>query len=490
MAVSVPRLSRAQLPGLKPYLFSKELGEPAIGIVHIGVGSFHRAHQAIYTEEAMLAAGGDWGICGVTLSDNLKIRDALEPQDCLYSVLVRDRSGEHVQVIRALRKVIVAPRQQQELLDLLASPQVRIVSLTVTEKGYCFDAATGGLDFDHPGVRHDLADPEHPTTVPGYLVAALKRRRESPFTVLSCDNLAHNGRILRNVVVQFATALDPEFGQWIAANVAFPSTMVDRMAPATTDADRAAAEKALGCVDAWPVPCEAFRQWVIEDNFPLGRPAWEKAGAMLVADVLPFELAKLRMLNGAHSALAYLSMLAGIETVDQAIADPDIRRLIGNTMSEEVAPTLNMPGDFDLVAYRDLLLERFANPALKHRCLQIAMDGSQKLPQRIFGAIADRVHAGQPFCRLALTVAAWLRFLLGKSEAGQAYEISDPLAARLSLLAAESGGDNALLVEKLLAVREVFPAELAENPLVVAEIRRAADALQRLGARGAARLYA
>lgn len=490
MAVSVSRLSRAQLPRLKEYLYDQELGEPAIGIVHFGLGSFHRAHQAIYTEEAMLAAGGDWGIAGVSLSDNQKLKEALEPQDCLYSVLVRDRSGEHVQVIRALKQVIIAPRQQQELLDLLASPQIRIVSLTVTEKGYCYDAATGGLDFDHPGVRHDLADPEHPTTVPGYLVAALKHRRENPFTVLSCDNLAHNGRILRNIVIQFAEALDPELAKWIAANVAFPSTMVDRMAPATTDADRAAAEKTLGCVDAWPVPCEAFRQWVIEDNFPLGRPAWEKAGAMLVDDVLPFELAKLRMLNGAHSALAYLSMLAGIETVDQAIADLDIRLLIGNTMSEEVAPTLSMPGDFDLAAYRDLLLERFANPALRHRCSQIAMDGSQKLPQRIFGAIADRVHAGQPFCRLALTVAAWLRFLLGKSEAGQPYEISDPLAARLSLLAAESGGDNALLVEKLLAVREVFPAELAENPLVVSEIRKAADALQRLGARGATRLYA
>lgn len=490
MAESLPRLNRSQLPNLKKFLFDKELGDPAIGIVHFGLGNFHRAHQAIYTEEAMLAAGGDWGICGVTLLDDVAMQAALQEQDCLYTVLVRDRDGEKPQVIRSIKKVIVAPRQSQELKDLLLCPQVKIVSLTVTEKGYCYDPKTSGLDFNNPGVQHDLANPEQPKTAPGYLVWALKNRKEYPFTVLSCDNLAHNGTILRNVVLQFADALDKDLAKWIAENVRFPSTMVDRIAPATTDGEREAAAKALGMVDAWPVPCEDFRQWVIEDNFAMGRPAWEKAGAMLVDDVIPYELAKLRMLNGTHSTIAYLSMLAGFETVDEAIADEDIFNLIRNMMDQEVAPTLTVPDSFDRVAYRDQLLKRYANPSLKHKTAQISMDGSLKLPPRILGVIADRIAAGQSFNRLALAVAAWMRFLLCKSEAGQTYSVNDPMAERLTALAAQTGGDNAKLVETLLAVREIFPQELATNPQVVAAIRAAADSLQANGAKATARQYA
>jgi len=266
--------------------------------------------------------------------------------------------------------------------------------------------------------------------------------------------------------------------------------MVDRIAPATTDSEREAAAKALGVVDAWPVPCEAFRQWVIEDNFAMGRPAWEKVGAMLVDDVIPYELAKLRMLNGTHSTIAYLSMLAGFESVDEAIADPDVYKLIYNMMTEEIAPTLTVPDDFDRQAYRNQLLDRYANPSLKHRCAQIAMDGSLKLPPRILGTIADRIAAGLSYSRLALAVAAWMRFLLCKSEAGQAYTVSDPMAAQLTALAAESAGDNAVLLEKLLAVREIFPESLATNPQVIAEIRKAADMLQAQGAKATARQYA
>ena len=490
MDVQLPRLNRAQLPNLQKHLFDKELGDPAIGIVHLGLGNFHRAHQAIYTEEAMLAAGGDWGICGVTLLDDVAMQNALQEQDCLYSVLVRDRNGEQAQVIRSIKKIIVAPRQQQELMDLLLSPQVKIVSLTVTEKGYCYDPKTSGLDFNNPGIQHDLQNPDQPKTAPGYLVWALKRRQANPFTVLSCDNLAHNGTILRNVVLQYAEALDKDLAKWIAENVRFPSTMVDRIAPATTDGEREAAVKALGVVDAWPVPCEAFRQWVIEDNFAMGRPAWEKVGAMLVDDVIPYELAKLRMLNGTHSTIAYLSMLAGFETVDEAIADPDVYALIRNMMDQEIAPTLTVPESFDRQAYRDQLLDRYANPSLKHRCAQISMDGSLKLPPRILGTIADRIAAGQSYSRLALAVAAWMRFLLCKSESGQSYAVNDPMAERLTALAAESAGDNAVLIEKLLAVREIFPESLATNAQVVAEIRKAADALQQQGAKATARQFA
>ncbi|ARP89953.1 mannitol dehydrogenase [Bordetella genomosp. 9] len=486
MNAALPRLNRQRLPQLSDHLPAIPWKEPRIGIVHLGLGNFHRAHQAMYTEDAMLAGGGDWGICGVSLR-RPDTRDALAPQDYLYSVLVRDTNGQRVRIARALRRILVAPEEPQAVLDAMCDERVKIVSLTVTEKGYCQDPKTGGLDFEHPLIVRDLKDPDHPQSVPGYLVAALKRRRQHPFTVLSCDNLSHNGAALRRVTVDYATALDPALGRWIEDAVAFPSTMVDRIVPATTDADRDAAARALGCVDAWPVPSESYRQWVIEDRFPAGRPAWEQAGALMVDDVTPYEAAKLRMLNGSHSTLVYLSLLADIETVDQAVANPDLRGLLHRLMTDDIAPTLTVPASFDRLSYRDQLLQRLANPALKHRCIQIAMDGSQKLPPRLLGTAADRLRAGYGVDRLALGVAGWMRFLLGRSESGAALELSDPMAARLSALAAQ-GADG--LVERVLAVREIFPAALAEDPRFSASLKNAYDALGRDGALATARRYA
>ncbi|HMC44474.1 MAG TPA: mannitol dehydrogenase family protein, partial [Caballeronia sp.] len=314
-------LCRKTLPLVEDHLLAPEWRDPAIGIVHLGIGNFHRAHEAVYTEEAMLAAGGDWAICGVTLQGDVTKRDALMAQDGLYSVVERGPQGVKVSVIRALREVLALPHDRARLFDLLADPHVRIVSLTVTEKGYCRDTKTGDVDLSHPGIAHDLAHPGEPGTVPGILVAALKTRRDAgiaPFTVLSCDNLSHNGAALRQVVCSHARALDEALATWVDREVAFPSTMVDRIVPSTTDADRDAAAAALGFRDEAPVPCEPFRQWVVEDRFSAGRPAWERVGAQLVDDVMPFELAKLRMLNGTHSTLAYLSMLAGFATIDEA----------------------------------------------------------------------------------------------------------------------------------------------------------------------------
>lgn len=490
MSTSLPRLGAAQLPALQSHLLGGALGEPAIGIVHLGLGNFHRAHQAVYTEQAMLAAGGDWGICGVTVLDEPAMQQAMAEQDNLYTVLTSDRDGQQAQVVRAIRKVLVAPRQQAEVLAQMRDPRVRIVSLTVTEKGYCYDAKTNGLDFKHPAVQHDLQNPDTPKSVPGYLVAALRTRRDNPFTVLSCDNLAHNGKILRNVVVEYATAIDPELGQWVADTVRFPCTMVDRIVPATTDEIRDTVAAKLGCFDAWPVPGESFRQWVIEDNFAAGRPAWEQVGAMLVDDVIPYELAKLRMLNGTHSTMAYLGVLGGLETVDQAIGDSAMFKLIHAMMSEEIAPTLTVPDSFDRAAYRDQLLMRYANPALKHKTMQIAADGSLKLPPRILGTIADRIAAGASFRRLTLAVAAWMRFLLRKSDAGLAYDINDPMAPRLAELATASKGDNAVLMESLLAVREIFPAELAAHAGFRAELAAALESLSSAGARATIARYA
>lgn len=474
----LPRLNRALLSRLQGRTLGALPYTPNIGIVHLGLGNFFRAHQALYTEEAMLAAGGDWGVCGVTLRDNASLLEALVPQGGLYSVLQRDGAGQHILIAQALHEVLAAPSQPQALLQRLIDPDTRIVSITVTEKGYCYDPETGGLDFRHPLVLHDLENPDFPSSLPGWLVAGLKHRRDNPFTVLSCDNLAHNGKVLRRVVVDFARALDPALADWIAEAVKFPCTMVDRITPATTDAEREEVAARLECRDAWPVPCETFRQWVIEDDFSLGRPAWELAGAMLVEDVTPYELAKLRMLNGTHSTIAYLSMLAGFQTVDEAIAHDGLRLLIHNMMTDEIAPALTIPASFDCLAYRGQLLERYANPALKHRTAQIAMDGSLKLPPRLLGTVAERLRAGQSFRRHALAIAAWMRFLLCRNDAGEAFDVSDPIAPRLTALAAESGGDNARLMGSILAVNDVFPPELAEHPAFRAELSAALDALK------------
>lgn len=459
--------------------------------MHLGIGNFHRAHQALYTEEAMLARGGDWGICGVTLQGDVTKRNALMAQDGLYSVVERGPDGVRVTVARALCEVLAMPADRASLFELLANARVRIVSLTVTEKGYCRDAKTGDADFSNEGVIRDLAQPEEPSTVPGILTTALKARLDanvSPFTVLSCDNLSHNGAALKQVVVSYAARLDKELAAWIYAEVSFPSTMVDRIVPATTDADREAARDALGFIDEAPVPCEPFRQWVIEDRFPAGRPAWEVAGAQLVEEVGPFEIAKLRMLNATHSTLAYLSMLAGFETISDAIGHAPLRQLIHAMMTEEIAPTLNVPASFNLLAYRDALLERYANPALKHRCAQIAMDGSQKMPPRILSTIDARLRSGEPFERLALGVAAWFLFLRGTAEDGTRYAVSDPYAEQLTQLAS-SAQDAEHLVDAMLGVPDVFPASLAASSALRDALVRAACSLER-GTRGAIEGYA
>jgi fructuronate reductase len=462
-------LCRKSLPLIEDHLLTSEWRDPRIGIVHLGIGNFHRAHEAVYTEEAMLAAGGDWAICGVTLQGDVTKRDALMAQDGLYSVVERGLQGVKTIVIRALREVLALPHDRGRLFELLADANVRIVSLTVTEKGYCRDAKTGDVDLGHPGIAHDLEHPGEPATVPGILVAALRTRRHAgiaPFTVLSCDNLSHNGAALRQVVCSHARMLDEALASWIEREVAFPSTMVDRIVPSTMNADRDAAAAALGLRDEAPVPCEPFRQWVIEDRFPAGRPAWERVGAQLVDDVMPFELAKLRMLNGTHSTLAYLSMLVGFATIDEAISFGPLRTLIHSMMTQEIAPTLSVPVSFDLMAYRDALLERYANPALKHRCAQIAMDGSQKIPPRLLATIGARLERGQPILRLALGVAAWFIFLRGRADDGTTFAISDPLASRLTGLATNAGDEPESLVDAMLGCRDVFSLELASNEVL------------------------
>jgi fructuronate reductase len=442
----------------------------APGMVHLGVGAFHRAHIAAYVDD-VLPHDPSWGIIGASLRQSAT-RDALAPQDFLYTLVVQSGSGPRTRVIGSVLNVLDAATQRRNLIEAMIDPRIRIVSLTVTEKGYCHDPATGELDPSHPYVLHDVAHPKAPVTAAGLIVHALEMRKSmgnAPFTVLCCDNLPENGQTARRIVTGLARLRDQGLADDLADEVAFPSTMVDRIVPATSEADRKLVLDTTGAADAWPVVTEPFSQWVIEDRFPTGRPPLEIAGAQLVGDVRPFELMKLRMLNGSHSTIAYLGYLAGYEHVNEAMADAALRTLIHEFMTDEVMSTLPS-GLPDPNAYRDALLERFGNPALRHRTWQIAMDGSQKLPQRLLGTVRDRLAQDRPVRRAALGVAAWMRYVTGVDERGDRIDVRDPLASRLHGISRSAGGRPDGLVDGLLGVTEIFGNDLPRHERFRAEL--------------------
>ena len=426
------RLSQSTLTDAKARLPDYDRDQVETGIIHLGIGAFHRAHQAVVIDD-LLAQDPSWGIIGASLRSP-KTADALNPQNGLYTLVSMQGQKRECRVIGSVCNVLAAQGDARELVAKMALPEIRVISLTVTEKGYCHVPATGQLDLSHPDVIHDLENPANPVSAVGIIASALARRKENgigPFTVMSCDNLPHNGVVTRQVVQSFADRLDPSLAVWIREHVTFPSTMVDRIVPSTTDADRELVEEVTGLQDAWPVMTEPFWQWVIEDNFCAGRPAFETAGVLMTDDVTPFELMKLRLLNGSHSALAYMGLLAGHETVSDAMADEGIAKFISDIMRLEIAPTLDGPVGVDLKTYQSDLLERFKNPSLNHKLAQIAMDGSQKLPQRILDTIRDRMAAGLPFERLAKVISAWRDFIYLKGEDGFLFELNDPLAQEL-----------------------------------------------------------
>lgn len=459
-------LSPASLPRLASGVATPgyDRSTVATGIVHLGIGAFHRAHQAVYTDSVLASGDTRWGILGASLR-SADTRDALQPQGGLYTVAIRDGGGNSYRVIGSIGSVLVAPEDPQALLTAMIDPAVRIVSLTITEKGYCYSPASASLDEKHPDIVHDLANPATPRSAIGFIVEALARRHAdgtAPFTLLSCDNLPANGQTLKRVVVRFAELRNAQLGAFIGDAVAFPSTMVDRIVPATTDTDRAAVAEATGLADRWPIMTEPFSQWVVEDHFPSGRPAWEKAGVTFVADVDAFELMKLRLLNGSHSTLAYLGYLAGHETVSDAMAGEGFAALIARMMDEEITPTLpGLPG-FDLDAYKEQLRERFRNPALRHRTWQIAMDGSQKLPQRLLNTIRVRLEKNAPFSRLALGVAGWMRYATGTDERGNPIDVRDPLADEFK---ARTAGKTSAppLLDAYLEMDQIFGNDLPES---------------------------
>lgn len=470
--------------GLPARLHRNPSGEPA-GIVHLGLGAFFRAHGAMFVAEAMQKSGGDWGIVGVSLQSP-GTRDKLRPQGWAYTALELGPEGETPQVVTVLQDVLVAPEDPQAVLDAMAAPSVKIVSLTVTEKGYCHEPSTGRLNAGHPDIVHDLDSPL-PRSAPGFLVRALAARKAAglpPFTVLCCDNLPENGRVVRGVVLDLAQRIDPSLADWIAAEGAFPSSMVDRIVPATTAADLDRLEAATGLRDEAPVMHEPFRQWVIEDDFVGGaRPDLGAVGVQMVADVTPYEHMKLRMLNGTHSSLAYLGYLAGHETIADTVADPVFAAFAARLWRDEIIPALTPPPGEDLAAYASALAARYANPAIRHRTWQIAMDGSQKLPQRILGTIAEGRATGRPVPGLTLAVAAWMRYTSGTDEAGARIEVKDPLAPQLAALWRDDPADT---VAGFLALAQVFSAALREDAGFAADLTAALDRLTREGARAAA----
>ena len=459
---------------------------PLPGIVHLGPGAFFRAFIAPYTDEAMSAEGGNWGITAVSLKSP-GARDALAPQGGLYMAVERGPDGDVARQIGSIRNILVAPEDPDAVLSAMAAPQTRIVTLTVTEKGYCHNPRDGSLQHDHPDILHDLANPDCPRSAIGFLAAGLQRRFASgvpPFTVLTCDNLPANGRVVRRAVLEFAARRDAALADWISDQVAFPACMVDRITPATTPADVTALAEMTGLTDPAMVVHEPFRQWVIEDDFPQGRPAWEVAGAQMVATVEAHELMKLRCLNGTHSTLAYLGYLAGHDTISDAVADAPFADLCRRLWHAEILPTIPPPQGEDLPSYCAALLDRYRNPAIRHRTWQIAMDGSQKLPQRLLGTVRDNLAAGRMPTGLCLAIAGWMRYVGGIDESGKAIDVRDPMADELR--AAAQSVDPVLA---FLAMESIFGADLADNDDLVDALRDAYGALAEHGAAAAVRAY-
>lgn len=458
-----------------------------VGIIHFGIGAFHRAHMAVYTDDALAADGGNWRITGISLRSP-GIRDRLTPQNGLFTLVERSELGESYRLIGSIKDVLVAPENCTEVLQRLVAPSTRIVSMTITEKGYLRDPASGTLMHEHPAICHDLEHPEQPQTMHGFVVEALNRRRKQgkdAFTLLCCDNLPANGTALKQVILEFAQRRDKNLADWIEAHTAFPSTMVDRIVPATTKGDIATTSAALGCLDQAPVICEPFSQWIIEDSMPQLRPAWEKFGVTFVPDVAPYEEMKLRLLNGSHSALAYLGYLGGFDYIHQVIADPDYLSFIQSMMHKEVIPTLQMPADVDLAEYCETLIKRFRNTTLKHRTWQIAMDGSLKIPQRLLDTIRDRIATEAPYPHLALAIAGWLRYVTGVDETGNAIDISDPFAEKLRSIADQHADDIVAYVKTVLQLQEIFGSDLSIDADFHKEIIYALERLYRHGAKKA-----
>jgi len=473
-----PNLARLQPPVAIPRF---DPAHVTAGIVHLGLGGFHRAHMARYTHNLMelRADALEWGIIGAGLMPgDRRMQESLTPQDNLYTLVERGNRQETVTVIGSLADVVFAGEASAALLHAIEQPLIRILSLTVTEHGYCLNRSTKQLDPGHPLIREDLAHPERPSSAIGIVVEAYRRRMVAglpPFTALSCDNIQHNGTVLRDAVLALAALRDAKLADWIAANGCFPSTMVDRITPVTAEADIAALAERYGVVDRWPVFAEAFTQWVIEDRFTAGRPAWEQVGAQFTIDVAPYEFMKLRLLNASHLAVSGMGRLAGYVTIDEAMADPLITRFMAALMDRETGPTLPEVPGIDLAGYKATLIERFANPAIKDTVERVNTDAPLNI---LVDPIRDRLSSGKSVDLLALALAAWLRRVRGEDEQGKAIDVRHPLAEQLRAKAIEGGSDPG----PLLAIEALF-GSTGQDPRLQEPVGRWLTSLYAKGAR-------
>lgn len=453
------------------------------GIVHMSVGGFHRSHQALYVHEFLQKNAENWMIHGVgCLDSDLGLINAMRSQQNLYSLIERSGTTDTIKVLGSIKEFTHAPTQTQAVVDAIASDNTRIVSLTITEKGYCYDTH-GDLDRNHPLIAAELAGAT-PRSAIALLFAGLHARRlrgGTPVTVMSCDNLPGNGHVTSRVLLQFADSVDAETAAWIRTNVSFPNCMVDRITPAPNDATVALARDEFGIDDPCAVASESFIQWILEDNFINGRPALETVGVQFVDDVTPYEKMKVRLLNGSHSALSYLSYLMGYREVDAAMADPLVREFVQRYMDDDVTPSVPTVPGVDLVQYKRTLIERFSNPAISDKIQRLAMDGSQKIPNAIVPPIEFQLDNGGSIRYLAFALAAWYRYLRAIDEEGAPIEITDPMADELTARAKV----NPDAPMHLIAVQEIFGPALSANQTLITAVTEALEAIETMGTRNA-----
>ncbi|GAA0317917.1 mannitol dehydrogenase family protein [Kineococcus aurantiacus] len=454
------------------------------GIVHLGVGGFHRAHQAMYLDRLMNEGKAlDWGIRGLgVLPHDARMKEVMDAQGGLYTLVLKAPDGSREpRVVGSILDFTLAPDDPDAAVEVMADPRIRIVSLTVTEGGYNIDAVTGEFVLDEPGVAADLAAGAAPRTTFGLVTEALRRRRDRgvpPFTVMSCDNIQGNGHVARKVFTAFATAKDAELGAWIAQEVRFPNSMVDRITPGTTDADRAEVAERFGVEDAWPVVCEPFVQWVLEDDFGLGRPPYEDAGVQVVDDVEPYELMKLRLLNASHQALCYFGYLAGYRLVHDVAQDPLFARFLLGYMEREGTPTLAPVPGIDLDAYRHELISRFSNGEVRDTVARLCNESSDRIPKWLIPVIKQQLATGGEFFRSAAVVASWARYAEGVDEQGEPIEVSDRIADRIVATARRNREDPTAFI----ADRSLF-GDLVDDEAFVAEYTSTLASLHAKGAR-------
>jgi len=446
-----------------------------IGIVHLGPGAFHRAHQAVYTENAMNLEGGNWGICGVSLR-SATARDVLAKQDNLYTLAILDKEINY-QIIGAVKEVLVASQQTPQVLARLSAATTHLVTLTITEKGYCL-GADGALDVAHSDIAHDLSNPSQPISAIGFIVEGLALRRANnigAFNVLSCDNVSGNGDKLRRAVLDYSAVLDSEFSQWIDDNVAFPNAMVDSITPKTEDYTVESVSKAIGAQDEWPIQREQFTQWVIEDNWNGQRPAWDKVGVVFTNDVDGFEKAKLRLLNCLHSTLAYAGSLAGFETVYDVTSDKGFYKFICALANDEVIGSFVPPQELDVDFYSNEIIERFLNPEIRHLLAQIAWDGSQKLQMRLLPIIRDNLALNRSVDKLCFSLACWMQFI--RKSLLESREIVDPLAEQFASIDALVADDSASIIAGFFSIESIFGDDFKANQAVKDNVAKHLSAL-------------